>query len=152
MRGRPILTLALCGAIAGCGDSNLNPFNWFGGEEAPVVVAPDGEVVDPRPLVDQVTSVTVERAPGGAIVRATGLPPMQGYWSAALVPADRDVLPDENGVLTLDFRALPPASPQPAGTPQSREIVTGFFLSEQDLRPVRSILVRAERNSRSVRR
>jgi len=155
MRGRPILTCALCGMLAGCGNSgasNLNPFNWFGGgSDAETVLAPDGFPIDPRPPIDQVTGVIVERAPGGVIIRATGLPPTLGYWNAALVPADRDLRPDGNGVLAFDFLALPPPSPQPAGSPSAREIVAGYFLSNQTLRDVRSVSVRAQRNARDVR-
>lgn len=155
MRVRPVLTVTICAALAGCGDassSNLNPLNWFGGGSEPVeVVSPDGTPVDPRPLIAQVTEAAAERVPGGVIVRATGLPPTMGYWSADLVPADRDLRPDENGVLALDFRALPPVTAQPAGSPAAREIVAGFFLSDQTLSEVRSIAVVAEGNTRSVR-
>jgi hypothetical protein len=155
MRGRPILTCALCGLLAGCGNfnaSSLNPFNWFGGgSEAETVLATDGLPADPRPLIDQVSDVVLDRAPGGVIVRATGLPPTLGYWNAALVPADRELRPDENGDIAIDFRALPPVPAQPAGSPSARQIVTGYFLSEQTLRGVRSVTVRAERNARSVR-
>jgi hypothetical protein len=155
MRARPIPILTLCAALAGCGNastSNLNPFNWFGGgAETEVVVAPDDLPVDPRPLIGEVTGVVLERVPGGAIVRATGLPSTLGYWQADLVPADRDLRPDGNGVLTLEFRALPPVTTQPVGSPAARQIVTGFFLSEQTLRGVRSVAVQAERNARSVR-
>jgi hypothetical protein len=154
MRGWPILTLTLCGGLAGCGNfnaSSLNPFNWWGGGDVAVAVAPDGQVIDPRPLVDEVTGLVVERTPGGVIVRATGLPPVQGFWSAALVPQNLELQPDENGVLAFDFRALPPATPQGTGSPRTREIVTGYFLSNQVLDGVRTVVVRADRNSRSVR-
>ena len=151
MRGRPILTLALCGLLAGC-DSAYNPVNWFGGgDPAEVALTEDGLPVDPRPLVDQVTGVVVERTPGGVILRATGLPPTLGYWNAALVPADPDLRPDENGVLVLDFRALPPALPQPVGAPATREIVVGYFLTTQTLRGLRTVRVQGERNARDVR-
>ena len=155
MRVRPVLTLMLCTALAGCGDvgsSNLNPFNWFGGgSDVEIAVTPEGVPIDPRPLIDQVVDVAAERVPGGIIVRATGLPPTLGYWSADLVPADPDLRPDENGVVTLDFRALPPVVAQPPGSPSSRQIVTGYFLSEQTLRGVRAVAVRAERTTRSFR-
>jgi hypothetical protein len=151
MRGRPILTVALCGLVGGC-ESNLNPVNWFGGGTAPEpVLAPDGVPVDIRPLIDEVTGVVLERAPGGVILRATGLPATMGYWNAALVPVDPDLRPDENGILAFDFRALPPPAPQPQGRPAAREIVTGQFLTTQTLRGVRVISVRAERNTRDVR-
>jgi hypothetical protein len=155
MRGRPILILAFCGLLAGCegsGTSNLNPFNWFGGgPQVETALAPDGLPADPRPLIDQVTEVVLDRAPGGVIVRATGLPPTLGYWNAALVPIDRELRPDDNGDIAIDFRALPPVPAQPAGSPAARQIVTGYFLSEQTLRNARSVTVRAERNARSVR-
>ena len=154
MRVRPVLTLTLCAALAGCGSvssSNLNPFNWFGGGETAIAVTPEGIPVDPRPLVDQVTNVVAERVPGGVILRATGLPPTLGYWSAELVPADPDLRPDENGILTLDFRALPPVTAQPVGSPAARQIVVGFFLSEQTLSGLRAVSVRAERNARDIR-
>ena len=156
MRGQPILSFALCGWLAGCGNlgaSNLNPFNWFGGGSGEDVVAAPGELpFDPRPLIDQVTNVVIDSAPGGIIVRATGLPPTLGYWRAALVPPGREAAPDENGELSLDFRALPPPTAQPPGSAATRQIVTGYFLSDQTLVGVRTITVAGERNSRSVRR
>lgn len=155
MRWQPVLSFALCGLLAGCGNfgsSNLNPFNWFGGGSPEVVLAEPGALPpDPRPLIDQVTNVVTEDAPGGIIVRATGLPPTLGYWSAALVPAGREAAPDENGELVLDFRVLPPPTSQPAGTPAARQIVTGYFLSDQSLAGARTVTVRAERNARSAR-
>jgi hypothetical protein len=151
MRGRPILTCALCGLLAGC-ESSYNPVNWFGGgDEAEIALAADGLPVNPQNLIDQVTGVVLERAPGGVILRATGLPPTMGFWNAALVPVDPDLRPDENGVLALDFRALPPPTPQPAGAPAAREIVAGYFLTEQTLRGVRTVSVRGERNARDIR-
>lgn len=151
MRGWPILTVALCGLLAGC-ESNLNPVNWFGGgEDAETGLDLNALGVGALPLIDQVTDVVLERAPGGAILRATGVPPTLGYWDAALVPVDPDLRPDENGVLTLDFISQPPPGPQPAGAPAAREIVVAYFLSTQTLRGVRTLSVRAERNTRSVR-
>ncbi len=151
MRGRLYLALALPLLISGCGDSALNPFGWFGGREAPEPAAPLELPGDPRPLVERVTSVTLDRTPGGAIVRAEGLPPAVGYWSAALVPVDRDGRPDATGVLALEFRAVPPPEPMP-GPPSARTLVTGYFLTEQRLRDVRVITVTGRTNSASVRR
>jgi hypothetical protein len=154
MRGRPILTLTLCAGLAGCGDSSLgslNPFNWSGGAEPVVAVTPEGDIADPRPLVGEVTAVVAEPAPGGVIIRATGLPPTQGFWNAALLPDNPELTPDENGVLGFDFRAAPPLSAQNPGTPRTREIVTGYFLSNQKLAGIRSVTVRGERNARSIR-
>jgi hypothetical protein len=154
MRGRPILTLTLCAGLAGCGDSSmnsLNPFNWWGGDDVAVEVTPDGEVVDPRPLIGEVTALVAESTPGGVIIRATGLPPTQGFWDAVLLPDSPELIPDEDGVLGFDFRAAMPLVAQPVGSPRTREIVTGYFLSNQDLAGIRSVTIRGERNARSLR-
>jgi hypothetical protein len=154
MRGRPILTLTLCAGLAGCGGFNvnsLNPFNWWGGEDATVAETPDGVIVDPRPLMGEITALVAEPAPGGVIIRATGLPPTQGYWDAALLPPNPELTPDEDGVLTFEFRAAMPLVPQPVGSPRTREIVTGYFLSNQDLAGIRTVTIKGERNSRSIR-
>jgi hypothetical protein len=154
MRGRLIGIVALPLVLAGCGglaQSPINPLNWFGGREAPEPVSPLERPADPRPLIDQVTSVTIDRTPGGAIVRATGLPPALGYWNAGLVPVDRDARPDANGVLTLEFRAVPPPAPVPGPT-ANRSIVAGYFLSNQTLAGVRAITVTARTNSATARR
>jgi hypothetical protein len=154
MRGRPILTLTLCTGLAGCGDSSmnsLNPFNWWGGDDVAVEVTPDGEVVDPRPLIGEVTALVAESTPGGVIIRATGLPPTQGFWDAVLLPDSPELIPDEDGVLGFDFRAAMPLVAQPVGSTRTREIVTGYFLSNQDLAVIRSVTIRGERNARSIR-
>ena len=70
-----------------------------------VEVTPDGEVVDPRPLIGEVTALVAEPTPGGVIIRATGLPPTQGFWDAVLLPDSPELIPDEDGVLGFDFRA-----------------------------------------------
>lgn len=137
--------------LAGCGRAaRLNPFTWFGrGEPArrvePVEVA---TVEDPRPLIDRVTRLEIARTPGGAIVRATGLPPVQGWHSAGLVRSGTD----EPGLLAFQFRALPPVQPQRASRPESREIVVATYLTDQELAPVREIRVSAARNALASRR
>ena len=102
---------------------------------------------DPRPLVDQVTSARLERAPGGYILRATGLPPRQGYWSADLVRRGRD-----GSALVYEFRAAPPFQSTPVSSERSRQIVAATFLSDQDLAGTREVRVLGARSSRSARR
>lgn len=64
-----LLATAGCSAVSG---SRLNPFNWFGrSEEVAVSDAAPAHLADPRPLIDQVTALTVDPTPGGAILRAT---------------------------------------------------------------------------------
>lgn len=105
---------------------------------------------DPRPLVSQVTNLVVERVADGVIVHATGLPPTQGWWNAALV-LDGDGTPVK-GVLTLRFVLLPPTTPTPSSTPQSREITVAARLTEFQLAGVRQITVQGADNARSARR
>jgi hypothetical protein len=141
-----LLMLSACGGFS---QSNWNPVNWFGGSDEVVVVqtTEDGQPVDPRPLVDQVLSMEVERFPGGAIVRATGLPPTQGFWDGQLVAQ-----PIEDGRLTLRFILYPPQEPSRISTQQSREVVVALSLSNRQLQDIREIIVQGAQNARSSRR
>ncbi len=148
------LALTLTLALASCGgirDSRLNPFNWFGrsapAERIQVAVATDADA-DPRPLVETVTDMQVDAFPGGAIVRATGLTPTQGWWAAELVE-----LPiDEDGVLVLEFRLLPPITPTDVNTPQSRTVTVGTSFSEIKLSKISRIVVQGKTNARASAR
>lgn len=148
----PILAvLILAMALPGCArlrESRINPLNWFGpGGEAVVTdlyVRPE----DPRALVAQVTLLKVEPYPGGAIVRATGVPPTQGYWEAELVAQPLD----ENGQLVYEFRVFPPVVPAAAGTPTSRQITVAAAISTIALQGVGTIVVQGASNALSSRR
>lgn len=148
---RPLLIAVLCTALAGCGgmrESKLNPFNWFKKSEPRETIILPGERADPRPLVESVLSMSVQPMPGGAIVRATGLTPTQGWWKAELVP-----LPlDENGVLVYEFRLLPPIERTDVSTPRSREVEVAIYISDFKLDAVREIVVQGSGNARSARR
>lgn len=141
-------------AVTGCGrvrDSKLNPFNWFGGSKEEVTVqVVDGVPQDPRPLVQQVTALEVARQPGGAIVTATGLPPTQGWFDAALVPEGDGSVKD--GVLTYRFVVNAPLELRRTSTPQSREVTAAVFLSDIRLQEVRKIVVQGASNSRATSR
>ncbi len=141
-----VLTISACGRIR---DSRLNPFNWFGRSEPVAVQAADPAVAqDGRRLVAEVTELVLDRAAGGVIVRAVGLPPTQGFWEAELVA--RPI--DENGVLVYDFRVFPPPAGAAVSTRQSREVVVAAFLSNIRLNSISQISVQGERNARAVRR
>ncbi|WP_430464531.1 hypothetical protein [Tabrizicola sp.] len=141
-----VLLLTSCGAVR---ESRLNPFNWFGRSQQvqPVAVAA-GVQTDARPLADQVLSMAIEQTPYGAIVRATGLTPTQGYYDAELVA--RPV--DENGVLVYDFRLMPPPAQMPVGAPRTREVTVAAHLSKMRLEGIREIVVQAAQNARASRR
>lgn len=129
------LALSACGRVA---ESRFNPFNWFGeaeAEEATPVVLEDE---DTRPRIAQVTSLRIEETPTGAIVRATGLPPTQGWYGASLVRESDDPI---NGELVFVFRAEPPPGTQRISTVQSRELSVARAISAQDLANTRIIRV-----------
>lgn len=143
-----LLILPGCGKIA---NSRFNPFNWAKTEVT--TLEPEGGydvTTDTRPLIDQVLSVAVEPMPGGAIVRAKGLPPTQGYWSAELVP-ENDGEPVD-GVLTLRFVVYAPPEVAPVSTQASREITVGYFLTDIELDRIARINVQGQRTVLSVRR
>lgn len=139
-----LLTLSACGAMR---DSRLNPFNWFGRSEPTETVAVV-EKADPRPLVGDVLSMSVEPYSGGAIVRATGRTETQGWWDAELVEAKTD----DPTNLVLEFRLLPPIVDSDVNTPQSREVTVAMTLSPARLEYISSITVQGANNARATRR
>ena len=145
------VVLGLAVALAGCGklrQSKLNPFNWFKKSVPRETIVLPGEEEDPRPLVDTVLTMAVEPIPGGAVVRARGVTPTQGWWDAELVA--RDV--DEKGVLVYDFRLVPPTDRTDVNTQQSREIDVAIYISDVKLEAVREIVVQGAKNARVSRR
>ncbi|MFT3689436.1 hypothetical protein [Paenirhodobacter sp.] len=139
----PLLALSL----AGCG--------WFRSETAPTL-EPEGGYLKPqedgRVPVAQVTNVTVEQTLSGAIVRATGLPPTQGWWAARLV-AENDGHPVD-GVMTYRFLLAPPPADAPRRvlTQESREVTAAAFIRGPRLAGVHQVVVIGAENSRSASR
>jgi len=145
------VVLGLAVALAGCGkvrQSKLNPFNWFRKSEPRETIVLPGKKTDPRDLVDTVLSMTVEPIPGGAVVRARGVTPTQGWWNAELVPQQVD----DKGVLVYEFRLQPPTERTDVSTQQSREIDVAIYISDVKLQAVREIVVQGAKNARSARR
>ena len=147
--GRIIVLFALVTLTTGCAqfsESRVNPFNWFGDDEevTPVTTV---TVPAPRPLLDELSSLSLDPVPGGVILRVVGLPEQQGYFAGALV---RETT--EAGLLSYAFRVIPPAEPTRVSTEVSREVVVALFLSDQTLAGVRQIQVRGANNARAVRR
>ncbi|UWR23864.1 hypothetical protein [Sulfitobacter sp. S190] len=162
------MTLGACGVVR---DSNINPFNWFGRAQSEPVVESDAKPVNPlipqstgffsrradtgvvyagTPF-DQVTGLRIERVPGGAIVRATGLAARQGIYDVQLTPATEDETPVD-GVLTYRLEGLRPEDPTRVGAQATREVTAARKLTDQDLRGVRTIRVEGLRNAQVVRR
>ncbi|MBN8633288.1 MAG: hypothetical protein J0L76_20830 [Rhodobacterales bacterium] len=130
------------------GKSKLNPFNWFKKSEPRETIVLPGEETDPRALVETVLTMAVEPIPGGAIVRARGLNPTQGWWDAELVAKDLD----DKGVLVYEFRLSPPVDRTDVKTQASREIDVAIYISNVKLQNVREIVVQGATNARSARR
>lgn len=140
-----LLVLTSCGRIS---ESRLNPFNWFGRSEPTEAIQTVAKPQDPRLLVADVVSMTVEAYSGGAIVRATGITPTQGWWQAELVEAETD----EPGHLVLEFRVFPPLVEQGVNTPRSREVTVATTLSPGRLEDISRITVQGTNNARTTRR
>ena len=169
------LTVLLVGSLGlgACGyvrDSALNPSNWFGRSTSvavdttsdkpanPLIPAQSGLFKGRRAAnalyigtaFDEIVDLTVERVPGGAIVRATGRAARQGTYSVQLTPKNEDLTP-VNGVLTFRLEGIAPTNTA-VGTPPTREVTAARNLTTQDLRGVRSIRVEGLRNARVARR
>lgn len=167
---RPITILVVSAALlSACGaarESRLNPFNWFGRGAPEAVTAETGaanpllprraavsvfrreteERYDGR-LVGELTEVLVERRPGGAILRATGVADVLGSFDVRLVPVPEET---DAGTLTFELRAVP-AGPR-GGSAQARTLTAALALSDAQLREVRTIRVKSARNVLSSRR
>lgn len=153
---KPLMaSLALVAALSGCAaisESRVNPFNWFGQTQQESLAPPGGwsGVIDNRPLVAEVSDMAVERFPGGAIIRAAGVTPTQGWWDAELVPENNGRPVD--GVLTYNFVVAAPRAETRVSTPQSRTVTAAVQITDRRLDGVRVIVIRGARNARSVRR
>ncbi|MBY4891641.1 hypothetical protein KUL25_02555 [Rhodobacteraceae bacterium N5(2021)] len=137
-----LLSLAAC-------DSRINPLNWFGGDrEQRITVDPDalgtGAIVDGRILAAEITQLAVEQTTSGAIVRATGVTPAQGYFNAELVLVEAT-----ETLLAYEFRVVPPLGSGAAGL---QTISVGAELTVGELAGIRTITVIAQNNRRSVGR
>ena len=167
MRKTLSLILASTLILGGCGavrDSRVNPINWFGTERSappapensanPLIPTQSAifsgfrrkEAVYDGQLFDQVTDLTIERVPGGVILRATGLAARQGNYAVQLTPANAEELP-VGGVLTYRLEGKRPDAATPVGPRPTREVIAGRRLSDQLLAGVREIRVEAQRNA-----
>lgn len=151
-----VLTISGCSRLAG---SPVNPMNWFNKDrEAEIATTPQATeplvptrreviVVDSRDLIAQVISAEIAQTPSGAILRATGVAPTQGYFNAELVLESI-----QNGTATYAFRVERPSRFEIEGTTASRTITAATVLSAGDLAGIRSVVVKGSGNTVSARR
>ncbi len=148
MRIPLLAALSLVMILSACG-SRLNPFNWFKSSEVTAPMPQDRAApVDPRALAAQIVEMKVEPMPGGVIVRATALPPTQGWWDAELVARKED----EGGARVYDFRIFPPKYRSGVNVPRSRQITAATFISDRQLAGLSSITVQGTANAMTSRR
>ncbi|WGW02687.1 hypothetical protein [Tropicibacter oceani] len=155
------LVLTSCGGLR---DSRLNPMNWFGRSTSQPVASEsvDNPLIPRRrvsifrsnqpeayqgTLIGEVTELLVERRPGGAIIRATGVSDRQGPFELRLVKVDAE---SDADTLTYDFRALQINAAQ--GSSNSRTFTVALWLTDQQLAGIRDIRVKSRSNIRTSRR
>ena len=140
--------LLLCFAAA-CGNSMTNPFSADTDEEQNRMQVLERQIAaEGRELVAHVSAVRADINPDGVILIATGLPESQGYWDARLVSLNDEV--PEDGMLSYEFVVSEPAESIGIGSPESREIVVGRYISNRKLKGVSRIRVVSASNVRSL--
>lgn len=149
LRPLPLLLIAAL-ALSGCArvaQSRLNPLNWFGASR-PAAVQPVQQVVqDSRLPVAQVRDLVIEPTASGAIIRATGVVPGQGWYNARLVR-----VADAEGVLAYEFRAEPPPGGMGTGETGTQVITAARSVTQGTLADVSHIRVTGQQNALEARR
>ncbi|ASM72221.1 MULTISPECIES: hypothetical protein [Roseobacteraceae] len=160
-------------ALGGCAivrDSRVNPFNWFGNSRSEAVapeastnpLIPTGgvglfqrnraeRVVYKGEPIDTVSDLVIERVPGGAIIRASGVAPVQGLYEVKLTPENED---DEavDGVLSYRLEGRLPEKARAGGSELTRTVTAAHAVTDQQLRGVKTIRVVGARNARTSQR
>lgn len=153
--------------LAGC-NSRANPVNWFDSDH------PDESVLAPiestNPLIpestgifdsrkkedvflgtpiDAIADLTLERVPGGILIRATGRSATQGAYNARLTPANEDEIPEEG---VLSYRLEAQYTQITGGSAETREVTVARKLTDQELEGTRTIRVEGVQNALERRR
>ena len=169
----PVMVLLVTGLfLAGCGgwqDSRVNPGNWFGKsrsepvqstvaaeETNPLIprkpaIGKRPEQADNRVAITTVTELRVDRTTTGAIILVSGVAARQGAFNTQLrldPPGDNSSADVLSYTLIVDY----PTDPTPVGSEHTRTIHAARSLSNQDLRGIRLIRVKAEQNTIETRR
>ncbi|GGX46004.1 hypothetical protein GCM10007385_11890 [Tateyamaria omphalii] len=164
------LTLSACAAVR---DSRVNPINWFGNSRSGPV-QPDPRAAT-NPLIpetrraglfsslreqtelyvgtpiDQVTDLVIERVPGGAIVRATGIASEDRVYDVRLTTESDENVPVD-GTLTYQLRAVHSDRPTRRLSQRVRTVTAARRLTDQELAEIRVIRVEGLRNAQTTTR
>ncbi len=171
MRKPLIVLLAMSMLLSACGgwsDARVNPRNWFGNSRTVAVVPTDPDSVNPlipsgSPLIQRseaadtsvaiasVTELRIDPTSIGAIILVTGLSSRQGAFDAELRldPENEETASD---VLSYTFRVAYPDYQTATGSERTRTINVAKSLTNQDLRGIRLIRVKAAQNTIQSRR
>lgn len=151
---RFLIVLGVAVSLSACSNassSNLNPFNWFGGNEDEVSeIEPRGgydDQVDARPIVGTIKSVSTVESPYGVIVHVVAQMPTQNYFDLDLIEAASN----DPRELVFELRGWRPATPGVVGTELQRQVDLATFVSEQNIAPIRTIRIKGATNSMTAR-
>lgn len=167
-----LVALTVCGMVASCGGgigsigggsgsgrsanssaggSSAGSFGLFKRQSNTPLTVEQKAVANHGNLIPVVSKVWIEQVKAGAIIRVKGAASRQGYYDVKLY-APGGFKPDENGVVTLEFRAKQPEFWTTASTERAREIVVGRFISRQKLAKTSKILVYGAQNQITIAR
>lgn len=163
----PVILIATLG-LSGCSyvqNSRLNPFNWFGSSQERPLTTQEAATVNPlipeksafaakdpvdlRQPVAGLESLVVERIPGGAIIRVTGITNSTGAYDVELKSMNGT---DEiQGTARYTLVAYEP-TPARAGPIQNRRVTAAVRLTNQELERITGIEVLSASNVLTSRR
>jgi hypothetical protein len=160
-----LLVAALVLSSCGFRDSRLNPLNWFGraqsvetteatGPQNPLIPRTRrglrrGPVAYAGQPIDRVTDLKIERLPGGAIVRATGIADRQGPYEVRLI---EDEAASDGQTVVYVFSVVTPRGAVAGGSETSRTVTVATYLTDRQLESIRAIKVEGRQNTQVTRR
>jgi Prokaryotic membrane lipoprotein lipid attachment site len=107
--------------------------DFFDGEEE---TAADGTVVDASVLLPDFTDARLEPIEEGLVLRVTGIAPVQGYYSAALVQ-----IAGTAATLRFQVRAFAPVFVTQQAAARTQQLLVARILTFSELQGVRTIEV-----------
>ena len=132
------------------GSSGGSSAGSFGGKRVKEIeLEQKKKVVDTRTLIPVVVEVKVDRFRGGVLITARGTADQPGYGDVNLVPLNKG-LPDENGIVSYEFKGDAPYTDALITTKRSKEMFAGASINLIKLPSVKKIRVIAEQNQITV--